>query len=74
MEKGKVWNHIRKFRFNHGEMTQQNLADRLGVSRQTVIAIESGKYSPSLELAFRIAAIFQSELSDVFYYDPPDDL
>lgn len=53
-------------------MTQQELADKIGVTRQTVLAIESGKYSPSLELAFRIAAVFDMPLKDVFQYDPAE--
>ena len=55
-------NQIRRLRFEHGEMTQQQLAERVGVTRQTVNAIELGKYSPSLEVAFRIAAVFQVPL------------
>jgi putative transcriptional regulator len=55
-------------------MTQQQLADEAGVSRQTIVAIEKGKYSPSLELAFRIAHVFNSPLEEVFIYNPPEDL
>ena len=55
MGKNLVGNHIRKLRFNHDEMTQQQLADKVGVTRQTIVALEKGNYSPSLELAFRIA-------------------
>jgi len=65
-----VGNNIRKLRFNHGEMTQQELADKVGVTRQTIIAIESAKYSPSLELAFRIARVFGAPLEEVFFYRP----
>jgi putative transcriptional regulator len=61
-------NNIRRLRFNSSEMTQQELAEQLNVSRQTIIAIEAGKYSPSLELAFRIAEIFNVTLEDVFQY------
>jgi len=61
-------NQIRPLRFEHGEMTQQQLAERVGVTRQTVNAIELGKYSPSLEVAFRIAAVFQVPLEQVFQY------
>jgi len=61
-------NQIRRLRFEHGEMTQQQLAERIGVTRQTVNAIELGKYSPSLEVAFRIAAVFQVPLEQVFQY------
>lgn len=64
-----IRNRIRELRFDHGEMTQQALADRIGVTRQTVNAIELGKYSPSLEVAFRIAAVFAVPLDQVFQYD-----
>lgn len=63
-----ITNTIRKLRFEHGEMTQQDLAERVGVTRQTINAIELGKYSPSLEVAFRIAAAFSVRLEDVFSY------
>ncbi|HWL62686.1 MAG TPA: helix-turn-helix transcriptional regulator [Steroidobacteraceae bacterium] len=63
-----VTNCIRRLRFEHGEMTQQQLAERIGVTRQTVNAIEAGKYSPSLEVAFRIAEVFASRIDDVFLY------
>ena len=63
-----ITNTIRKLRFEHGEMTQQHLAERVGVTRQTINAIELGKYSPSLEVAFRIAAVFQVPLDQVFQY------
>lgn len=63
-----IVNSIRKLRFEHGEMTQQQLAERIGVTRQTVNAIELGKYSPSLEIAFRIAAAFNLPLEQVFQY------
>jgi len=68
MSKFNIENTIRKLRFNASEMTQQELADKTGVSRQTIIAIESGKYSPSLDLAFRIAKVFQLPLEEVFIY------
>jgi putative transcriptional regulator len=64
----RVTNSIRTLRFTHGEMTQAELADRIGVTRQTVIAIEQGRYSPSLEMAFQIARVFQVPLDDVFGY------
>jgi putative transcriptional regulator len=64
-----ITNTIRKLRFEHGEMTQQDLAERVGVTRQTINAIELSKYSPSLEVAFRIAAVFGARLEDVFSYD-----
>jgi len=69
MSKSKIQNSIRKLRFNAGELTQQQLADDVGVSRQTIIAIEKGNYSPSLELAFRIAHVFNTPLEEVFIYD-----
>ena len=61
-------NNIRRLRFDHNEMTQQTLADAIGVSRQTVVAIEKGKYSPSLEVAFIIAGVFDAPLEQVFQY------
>jgi putative transcriptional regulator len=61
-----IRNHIRRLRFEHGEMTQQALAERIGLTRQTVNAIEQGKYSPTLEAAFRIAAVFGQPLESVF--------
>jgi putative transcriptional regulator len=64
----RVTNRIRALRFAAGEMTQAELADRLGVTRQTVIAVEQGKYSPTLEMAFRIARVFGVRLEDVFDY------
>lgn len=63
-----VTNSIRALRFAHGEMTQAELANRIGVTRQTVIAIEQGRYSPSLEMAFQIARVFNVGLDDVFQY------
>jgi putative transcriptional regulator len=66
-----IQNKIRRLRFDHGEMTQQQLADRIGVTRQTVNAIELGKYSPSLEVAFRIARVFGVPLDDVFQFQEP---
>lgn len=61
-----ITNHIRTLRFFAGEMTQQVLAEKAGVSRQTIIAVEADKYSPSLELAFRIADAFGVKIGDVF--------
>jgi putative transcriptional regulator len=63
-----VTNRIRSLRFAQGEMTQAELAERIGVTRQTIIAIEQGRYSPSLEMAFRIARVFGVPLDDVFQY------
>jgi len=64
----RITNDIRALRFANGEMTQADLAERIGVTRQTVIAIEQGKYSPSLELAFQIADVFGVPLGSVFQY------
>ena len=68
MKPTRVTNAIRSLRFANGEMTQADLADRIGVTRQTIIAIEQGRYSPSLEMAFRIARVFDVPLDDVFQY------
>jgi putative transcriptional regulator len=68
MGKRRVRNNIRKLRFYHDEMTQEQLAEKAGVTRQTIIAIEGGKYAPSLELAFRIALAFGVPLEEVFSY------
>jgi putative transcriptional regulator len=73
MGKSPITNNIRKLRFLHDEMTQEQLAEKVGVTRQTIIAIEKEKYSPSLELAFRIALVFDSPLEEVFTYDPKND-
>jgi putative transcriptional regulator len=70
MGKFLIRNNVRKLRFNHDEMTQQQLAEKVGVTRQTIVAIEKEKYSPSLELAFRIALVFNSPLEEVFSYEP----
>jgi putative transcriptional regulator len=72
-EKVIISNNIRRLRFFAGEMTQQELADRTGVTRQTIVAIENGKYFPSLELAFRLAHTFKVQLSEVFAYYPEND-
>ena len=69
MKTCKVHNRIRELRFQAGEMTQQELAAKIGVTRQTVVAIEKEKYSPSLEVAFRIAKEFAMPINDVFTYD-----
>ena len=63
-----VTNQIRALRFANGEMTQADLADKVGVTRQTIIAIEQGRYSPSLEMAFQIAGVFGATLEEVFQY------
>ena len=71
MGKTSIENSIRRLRFDHNEMTQQDLAEKVGVTRQTINAIELGKYSPSLEVAFRIARVFGRPLEEVFVY--PDE-
>jgi putative transcriptional regulator len=68
-----ILNNIRKLRFHAGEMTQQELADKTGVTRQTIVAIENGKYFPTLELAFRIARVFNTPLEEVFTFFPEAD-
>lgn len=73
MAKNPISNNIRKLRFYHNEMTQKELAEKVGVTRQTIVAIENAKYSPSLELAFRIAYVFDSPLEEVFTYNAKDD-
>jgi len=69
MAKGRVVNDIRTLRFMASEMTQAELGDRIGLTRQTVAAIEQGKYSPSLEAAFRIAMVFGKPLEEVFRWE-----
>ena len=69
MAKSNLTNNIRKLRFENGQITQQQLADKAGVTRQTIIAIESGKYAPSLPLAFRIAQTFGVPIENVFQYN-----
>lgn len=69
MPANELKNQIRRLRFDCGEMTQQELADRVGVTRQTIIALEAGKYAPSLLLAFRMAKAFGVKVEDVFQYD-----
>ncbi len=73
MEKRQVRNNIRKLRFFQNEMTQEELAEKTGVTRQTINAIESAKYSPSLELAFKIALVFGVPLEEVFTYTIADN-
>jgi len=69
MTNDKLDNQIRRLRFDNGEMTQQELADKADVTRQTIIAIEQGKYNPSLALAFKIARAFGKNIEDVFQYN-----
>ena len=68
MPKDEIKNLVRRLRFEHDEMTQQDLADRVEVTRQTIIALEAGKYVPSLALAFRIARTFDLNIEEVFQY------
>ena len=67
VSKLKISNNIRRLRFEHNEMTQKELAEKVGVTRQTVLAIEAAKYAPSLELAFRIAQVFDVPMQEVFW-------
>ncbi len=66
-------NDIRRYRFHCAEMTQKQLAEAIGVSRQTIMAIEGNKYPPSLEVAFRIANVFGASIEDIFFYEPDVD-
>jgi len=65
-----IKNQIKRFRFEHNEMTQRELATQVGVTRQTIVAIEKAKYSPTLELAFKIVEVFGVDIDDVFQYSP----
>lgn len=69
MAKAEITNRVRRLRFDHGEMSQQALADRVGCTRQTIIALEQGKYVPSLSLAFKIARAFGATIEELFEYD-----
>ncbi|MBN1224620.1 MAG: helix-turn-helix transcriptional regulator [Candidatus Aminicenantes bacterium] len=69
MAKAEIKNNLRRLRFEHGEMTQQELADRAECTRQTILALEQGKYVPSLSLAFQIARVFSLKIEDVFEYE-----
>ncbi len=66
---GRIKNRIRRLRFDHDEMTQEELANRAGCTRQTIIALEQGKYVPSIALAFQIARVFGTTVEDVFQYE-----
>lgn len=68
MPKAAITNHIRRLRFEHDEMTQQQLADRVGCTRQTIIVLEKERYVPSLSLAFRIARVFGRTIEEVFEF------
>lgn len=66
-----IGNHLRRMRFDHGQMTQQALAQAVGVTRQTIVALETGRYAPSLELAMRLAAVFGCGVDDLFFWNEP---
>ena len=72
MGSDRLSNNLRRLRFENGQMTQQQLADKVSVTRQTIIAIEAGKYAPSLPLAFRIARTFGVPIEDIFQYENED--
>jgi putative transcriptional regulator len=72
MAKHQIGNHIRRLRFEAEEMTQKDLAEKVGVTRQTIVAIEAAKYSPTLELAFQISRVFGRPLEEVFFYGEGD--
>ncbi|HDY65953.1 MAG TPA: transcriptional regulator [Phycisphaerae bacterium] len=72
MAKNELKNRIRRLRFDNGEMTQQELGNRVRVTRQTIIALEANKYAPSLPLAFRIAGVFGVPVEEVFQYNEPE--
>ena len=69
MKKLVIGNNVRKFRFLKDEMTQKDLAQKVGVSRQTIVAIEKGKYSPSLELCFKLALVFNKTVDEIFFVE-----
>ena len=71
MAEALIGNHLRRLRFEHGEMTQEALAQAAGVTRQTIVAIEGGRYAPSLELAMRLAGVFALCVDDVFHWRTP---
>lgn len=73
MATSNIQNNIRRLRFNADEMTQQQLADKVQVSRQTIVAIEKGNYSPSLELAFKLSRVFKTPLEEVFRYESAEE-
>ena len=70
MAKNPVSNIIRRLRFDNGEMTQKALAEAVGVTRQTIVAIENAKYAPSLELAFQMSLVFDTPIEEIFTYTP----
>ena len=69
-----IANHLRRLRFEHGEMSQQALATAVGITRQTIVALEAGHYAPSLELAMKLAWVFKRTVDEVFYWHEPPDL
>jgi len=73
MAKAKITNHIRRLRFEHGEMTQAELAKRVGCTRQTIVLLEQSRYSPSLALAFQIAQCFDKTVDDIFQLQRPKE-
>lgn len=73
MKKLIINNNVRKLRFLNDEMTQKDLASKVGVSRQTIVAIEKGQYSPSLELSFKLSLAFEKPINEIFYIDPEDE-
>ncbi len=68
-----ISNSMKKHRFSNGEMTQKTLAEKVGVTRQTIVAIENAKYSPTLELAFKIATVFNTNIEEVFQHESASD-
>ncbi len=68
----RIGNNIRRFRFNQGEMTQARLAEIVGVTRQTIVALETGRYAPSLELAMKLAATFDCSVDELFFWKDPE--
>lgn len=68
-----IGNNLRRLRFDHGEMTQDALAKAVGVTRQTIVSLEGGRYAPSLELAMRLALVFGRSVDDLFYWRTPPD-
>jgi putative transcriptional regulator len=69
MPKDKITNNIRKLRFEHGEMTQAELAKQVGCSRQTIVLLEQGRYAPSLALAFKVACVFSKTIDNIFTFE-----
>lgn len=69
-----IGNNLRRLRFDHGEMTQDTLAKAVGVTRQTIVSLEGGRYAPSLELAMRLALVFGRPVDDLFYWRTPPSL